>query len=211
MPRGCHPRSRANLRPPWCSGESGNPDGRPARVAPEPGAELELSPAGLGMSDEEFAAMVGPPTVERKPPPVRCSVCRHQDRPVVDGLLVLGIPLRAVTRSYGLARSALDRHRRLHLPRFSADSEARAVTEAGKLLPSAIEKLRYAGRFNLASTWPVFDRLWRALDASLGDSAKDRLLLALASACVWLFRVQEQSDVRKAIRALEAWRAIPDP
>ena len=210
MRRGEHPNSRANLRPPWRPGESGNLAGRPEHVAPAPGEPLVFSAARFGFTDEELMAMAAT-TTERKTPRVRCSVCLHENLPVIDGLLVLRIPVRAVARSYGLARSALGRHRRNHLPPFRADGEARAVTEAGKLLPFMIEKLRYADRYNLGSARPVFDRLWRLLEASLGDSAEDRLLLALASASVWLFRVQGHQDLRQAIAALKAWRDTRSP
>jgi len=206
MQRGEHLHSRANLRPPWRPGQSGNPAGRPEHVAPAPGEPLVFSAARLGFTDEELMAMAATTTTERKPPGLRCSVCLHENLPVIDGLLTLGTPLRAVAGGYALTRSALDRHRRNHLPRFPADGEARAVTEAEELLPSMIETLKRADRYNLQrSTWPVFNRLWEALESSLGDSAQDRLLLSLASACVWLYRVQEHNDVREAVRALEAW------
>ncbi len=212
MRRGLHPHSRANLRRPWLPGESGNVAGRPAHPVPEPGHELEFSAAGLGITDKHFVAVAGSRSSapEPKPPPIRCSVCRHQDLPVIDGLLVLRVPLRAIARNHGLARSALDRHRRFHLPAIPDASKARATMRADEIVPFSIEKLKFANSTGfIATARPVFDRLWEGLLDCLSDSPEDRLFLALASACIWLCRPQGGDDIRKAIHLLEGWRDIP--
>jgi hypothetical protein len=67
----------------------------------------------------------------------------------------------------------------------------------------------------MRSTWPTFNALWKAFEDSFGDSPEDRLRLCLATACVWLYRIQGRNgyeraadldDVKQAIGALESWQ-----
>lgn len=207
MRRGEHPSSRANLRPPWGPGQSGNPSGRRSlwsiiseRMAAPP--KEVMTPADFGMSNRAVMAMVRAGQKAR----VRCSVCRHKDLPIVDALLTLGVPIRAVARNYTLTRSAVGRHKQNHVPRFPAGGKARLMLQAEELLPPVIEKLKHVDRYNPERvTWPVFSKLWKALEDGLSDSPQDELWLCLASACVWLYRVQDKEDVRQAIAALESW------
>lgn len=146
---------------------------------------------------------------------VQCSVCRHESRALIDGLLTLGIPVRTVSGNYELSRSALERHKQRHLTAFPSAGKARAVMDAGAILYPHIEKLRRADKHDLMrSTWPTFSALWKVFEDSLGDSPEDRLRLCLASACCWLYRIQGRNgyereanleDARQAIGALESW------
>lgn len=146
----------------------------------------------------------------------QCSVCRHENRALIDGLLTLGIPVRAVAGNFGLSRSALERHKQNHLPAFSNAGKARTVMDAAAILHPHIEKLKRADTYDLMhSTWPTFSALWKAFEDSLGDSPEDRLRRCLATACVWLYRIQGRNgyeraadleDVKQAIGALESWR-----
>jgi hypothetical protein len=146
---------------------------------------------------------------------VQCSVCLHENRALIDGLLILGIPVRTLAGYYALTRSAVERHKQNHLPTFPTAEEARAIVDAEKILPPLIEKLKRADKDDLMrSTWPTFSALWKAFEDSLGDSPEDRLRLCLAQACVWLYRIQSRNgcereadleDTKQAIGALEAW------
>ena len=231
---GKHPNSRANLRPPWRPGTSGNRNGRPTggrwltkrnfkKLLRGDSTILdrflkEYPDSESAESKEKAVAVV---MKER----VQCSACRHAELPVIDGLLTLGIPIRVVARNFGLTRSSLDRHRRHHLPTFASAETARKVVGAAKLLGQVVAQLKRASGLALFDetrnalldeAWTAFEKLWTAFEQSLGDSADDRLRFCLADACLWLYRVQARipwiqaeenlEDVRHAIAALESWR-----
>jgi len=153
--------------------------------------------------------------IKQKRERVQCSACRHKNLAQIDGLLTLGIPVRTVATNYALTRSAAERHKQNHLPTFPMAEKARSVIKAEKLLAPLIEKLKTADEDNLLeSTWPVFDALWKAFENTLDDSPKDWLLLYLAKACIWLYRIRGRdydayeanlADVREAIQVLELW------
>jgi len=46
---------------------------------------------------------------------IPCTVCRHEGRAVIAGLLTLGIPVRAIARSYRFSKSAVERHKQRYL------------------------------------------------------------------------------------------------
>lgn len=52
-------------------------------------------------------------TVKRMPGPI-CSVCIHKERAAIDYRLATGEGIRSIAAAYGIPKSAVDRHKRLH-------------------------------------------------------------------------------------------------
>ena len=129
-------KSKKNLRPPWKPGQSGNPEGKArGNYGYKRRFEGELRKAFVQdmkrqQEAEEPVATMAVPTAEKKMPVelyIPCSVCRHEGQAVIDGLLTLGIPMRAIARSYGFSKSAVERHKRKHLPVSPDANKARQV------------------------------------------------------------------------------------
>ena len=127
-------KSIKNLRPAWKPGQSGNPEGRARggygykrRIMAEFRTAYEADK--LLNVQEPLPKESTPAVAESKPVDLRipCSVCRHEERAIIDGLLTLGIPLRAIARSYGFPKSSIERHKRAHLPVFPNSEKARQM------------------------------------------------------------------------------------
>ena len=64
-----------------------------------------------------------------------CTICTHAERAAIDVALVTGESLRDIAGQYHLSKSALERHRRDHLPGALATArEAEQVADADDLL-----------------------------------------------------------------------------
>lgn len=65
-----------------------------------------------------------------------CTACSHPDRPALDAALVSrNVPIRDLAGTYGLSKSAVDRHAKDCLPAALVQAEeAREVAAAGTLL-----------------------------------------------------------------------------
>ena len=67
--------------------------------------------------------------------PRTCSVCTHDNRPLVERALVAGEPLRSISSRTGLTRQALARHRDGHMPAALLKAqEVEEVADADDLL-----------------------------------------------------------------------------
>jgi hypothetical protein len=175
-------------------------DGRPPPEVPDP---AQRSPSAKEM------------TAVRVP----CSVCRHEQRALIDGLLALGTPLRQIAAGYGLSRSALHRHEQRHTPAFPAAEGARQIVEAESILPGLIKTFRYlssmrsygGGRRDELEK-EALDLLWDDLTSILTDSPRDQLLERIAAVAFRLGVIfghnQPGSDVEQAqaaVEDLESW------
>jgi hypothetical protein len=224
LKRGQHPNSRRNLCPPWRKGESGNPAGRPSGsynrrhrglrrlffdYMTKPWEEIE---AERRVREEEVAMRQH----EQRSKRVQCSICRHPQVALIDGLLTLGVPVRAIAINYRAARSAIERHKQNHLACLPIAQNARLAQKAVSVFPPLIEKLKSVDEDDLVqSTWPVFKDIWEAFMSTVGDTSIAKLQTCLAKACIWLYRVQARTeyeyeanhaDVGRAIQELELWR-----
>jgi hypothetical protein len=217
-------RSLKNLRPKWKQGESGNIDGRPRgsgfnqmllRAVAEDNAALERGEI-IGMYKVLQQAALSRETVVAKER-VHCSVCRHDKRPVIDGLLTLGIPLRAIATGYGLSRSSVFRHKQRHTPSFPGSEQARQIVEAESILPTLLDAFK-----NLALCWSgsrfveladaSLDALWEAFEALLTDNPRDSLLIRMANAAFRLgvvhghvYNGSDFDEAQEMLEALESW------
>ncbi len=59
----------------------------------------------------------------RKGSAMKCTVCTHPQRRMIDVSLLRHTPLRDLERRYGMSRSSLSRHSRLHIPVSIAKAE----------------------------------------------------------------------------------------
>ena len=67
--------------------------------------------------------------------PRRCSVCDHDDLAEINSALASKEPLRTIADRWSVSKTALIRHRNLHLPVSQIkDKEAEEVTRADDLL-----------------------------------------------------------------------------
>src|SRR5271169_1619689 len=151
--------SLQNLRAPWAKGTSGNPRG------PEAGWKDR---AREKMKPEKPVPVRAPKGRE-----VYCSVCRHSERATIDGLLTLGVPLRSLGRSYGLSKSSTERHKQNHLRTFPRPWEARQIVDGINALHVPMVILRRNPHYYDAES--LINRLWDALQATLGDNPHDEL------------------------------------
>lgn len=60
-----------------------------------------------------------------------CTVCQHANRDAIDAELVAGASYRALAGRFGLSRSAIERHKRDHVPRALAQSARAAEVARG--------------------------------------------------------------------------------
>jgi hypothetical protein len=79
--------------------------------------------------------------------PRTCSVCTHEQRPAIDRALVSGEPFRDIAKCFPISVSALDRHKRGHLPATLA--RAKAAQETSDAVDVMAELQRCFERVNL--------------------------------------------------------------
>lgn len=202
--RGQHPNSRANLRPPWAPGTSGNPKGRKSF--------WEYLEEDTGRERKAPAADTG---IIRKRGGNRCTVCQHPLRGYIDGLLVLGMSIRSTAGIYGLSASAVHRHKQHHIPKVPQASGARAAREACETVEPNLSALENTTTNNVDEvTWQVFLNLWEAFEDRIPDTPEGDFLRTLATASVWLFRLQgrgyydvsgKTEDIQAAYEVLVEW------
>lgn len=195
-------KSLKNLRPPWKPGESGNPEGRPEGSTERP---LRLP---------RLWTLKGP-----APRRIICRACVHPDRPMIDGLLLLGVPLRSVEKRYRVSRSVLSRHLRAHLPELEGRKIVRDVVKAERAVLAAARCIRSLSELTEVDQEYV-DRvaearktLWVAFPSASGPVGK--LQYAMVVALFDLARVQGREfdfgadgtfdDLKDAQEALERW------
>ena len=219
-------KSKQNLCPAWKPGESGNPKGRAwgcfsyKRRFEEGFRDAKIQDMKR-QPVEKPAVTVHVLTVEEIDalgPRIQCRVCSHEQLPVINGLLTLGIPLRALARSYGFSKSSVERRKQRHLPVFPYPERAREVVNGVELLRGPIYFLRrvdhvYAGRFQ-DCTWRVLCDLWKSLASTFGSNPTGRLQLVCLRAILrlayiaardWWAEEQNRKDLRIALQALESW------
>lgn len=209
--------SLRNLRAPWKPGESGNPAGRPPGTGGLSFAVMMKTALVLERELWSAPATDSGDTVQRAQEVlVPCSVCRHELHPLIDGLLVLGTPLRAMATAFGLSRSSLHRHKLRHTPTFRASHRGREIVQAETVLRKLLEAFRalaesHGSRF-VELAQEATETLYGTFDALLNDSPRNRLLIRMASAAYRLGIVHGHiyvgSDVEEAkavLEALESW------
>lgn len=220
---GRHPNSRANLRPPWREGTSGNPEGRPiGSGAPGARAIREFFRTGIASMElvNDLDDDTEPESDNEQSQPIaaryiQCSVCTHEKLPVIDGLLALGISLRDIAGAFGLSRSALHRHKKNHVRLFPQESTAKALFEAeNELYPLLITLRRTWQSAAQSEAWYTFNKLWDIMAAHLGDTQERYFIQRMLTACLWLFRASGRSwieyaeireDIQRGVEALELW------
>lgn len=72
-----------------------------------------------------------------------CRICQHKSRGEIDGLLVLGVPLRAVCAQFGVARTSLHRHSK-HVRDMAAKGLQRVTLEYSKHLRQSMAQVQKA-------------------------------------------------------------------
>ena len=222
-------KSKKNLRPRWKPGQSGNPEGRAwgsygyKRLVNE--MFRRAYEADKLLSEEEPAGERSIPAVEvAKPTELRipCSVCRNEGRAVIDGLLTLGIPLRAIARSCGFSKSSVERHKRRHLPVFPNVEKARQmkpIEEGLWQILNSRDGMRLSGPMDGAPR--ALERLWELNRGTATGSPLDQLRIATIVAFSYLFpilgrhpwdfrngeqnRKQNMKDYEAAIEVLKSW------
>lgn len=216
-----NPRSLENLRPAWKLGESGNPEGRAfGNYGHKRRFENMMIQAFNSASKRDSVSEEPAPVIKKELPEPRppCTVCRHGERAVIDGLLTLGIPLRVIARSYGFSKSSTLRHKQRHLSIFPDTEKAREIMNGEKLLSGPIYFLRraddlYRGRLQDCA-WRVLCDLWESLVSTFGSNPTGRLQLVGLEAIVHLAYIsarngwddkQNRGDLQTALQALESW------
>ena len=211
-------KSKKNLCPPWKPGQSGNPRGKAPgncgywrRLA----EELAEAQNPNALSKESTPAVEKAKPVERIP----CAVCRHSGRAVIDGLLTLGISLRAIARSYGFSKSSVERHKRRHLPVFPNAAKARQmkpIDEGLWQILNSRDGMRWSGPVDGAQR--AIERLWKLNRATETGSPLDRFRIVTLVAFSYLYpaiwgydlwnsEAKEESmrDYTTAIEILKSW------
>lgn len=79
--------------------------------------------------------------------PRTCSVCGHSERPAIDRALVAGEAFRAIAKRFSVSMSAVDRHKKAHLPLTL--TKAKAAREVSEAIDVMAELERCFGRVNL--------------------------------------------------------------
>jgi hypothetical protein len=148
-----------------------------------------------------------------KEPETPCTVCRHVERAVIDGLLVLGVPLRAIGKSYGLSKSSTNRHKQNHLRTFPDAEKARQIVDGINAIHVPMVILRRNPHYYDAEG--LINRLWHSLMATLGESPRDELCRVIVIAISYLKRIhytclsqrkeETERDFQMALKALECW------
>jgi hypothetical protein len=74
-----------------------------------------------------------------------CTICSHDERETIDGLLIADASLRDIAGQYTVSKSAVERHKAEHLPAVMVKSEqAREIAHADHLLAEANRLYRVA-------------------------------------------------------------------
>ena len=217
-------KSNKNLRPPWKPGQSGNPEGKAPgtygyrrRIMAEIDAAYE---ADKLLNTQEPSPKESTAVEEAKPElHIPCSVCRHAERAVIDGLLTLGLSLRAIARSYGFSKSSVERHKRRHLPVFPDAEKARQmkpIDEGIWQILNARDGMRFSGPRDGAQL--AIERLWKLNRATETGSPLDQFRIVTLAAfnclypALWRYdpwnpeaREQSMEDYKAAIELLKAW------
>jgi hypothetical protein len=147
-----------------------------------------------------------------------CCVCRHKDRAVIDGLLALGIPLRAIAHNYALPKSSVHRHSKRHVPTFRDTQRAVQVKEISEGLWRLLDSrdgMRLSGPVDGAQR--ALERLWNLNHATAIDDPLDRLRIVTIEAFAslipilwrdrWSLETRESNmkDYEAAIKKLKSW------
>jgi len=221
-------RSLKNLRPPWKPGQSGNPEGR---ARGNYGYERRLTEMFRRAYEADKLLSVQEPLPNESPPAVEeakttelripCSVCRHDERVVIDGLLTLGISLRAIARSYRFSKSSVERHKRRHLPVFPNAEKARQMKPIEKGLWQILDSrdgMRWSGPVDGAQR--ALERLWNLNHATAVEELLDRFRIVTIEAFSCLIPIlwrnrspfrapeiddQNRKDYKAALEALKSW------
>jgi hypothetical protein len=205
-------KSLKNLRAKWKSGESGNPGGRPPGTGFWAMLMREMLNDTQGVNTRMIVRAQEPVAVLAP-----CRVCRHPMSAVIDGLLVLGVPLRALAAEYRVSRSSLHRHKCNHTPTFPAGEQARQTVEAESVFPGLLDAFR-----ELANCWggsrfvelaeASLDALWEAFESLLTDDPRDALLVRMASAAVRLGFIRghiydgsDREQAQEILKDMESW------
>ncbi|MGA2974007.1 MAG: hypothetical protein ABSF77_01725 [Spirochaetia bacterium] len=146
-------------------------------------------------------------------PQTPCNVCRHEERAVIDGLLTLGIPLRAIARCYGFSKSSADRHKKNHLPTFPNAEKARQIVDGVNALHVPMIYLRQA-RYSFDAE-VIINRLFDSFMDTLGNNPLDSLRRVMLIALAYLFRTAgsgntAERDFEEALEVLESWGKTRD-
>lgn len=231
-------KSLKNLRPKWKPGQSGNPNGRPigsgfpswdrmrreAQDGPDP--EWESWYRAQLERIEALRRAVAPPIV-------RCKACLHPDRALIDGLLILDVPMRQIEKAYGVTRSTLSRHWRDHLPEVPETTDtARDVALIEKDMMAAAQVIRMMINPFRSTKWQrirfprdrsddnkIATAIWKLLNGlweifPFADGPEGYMQAAIIGAIRMLERVQGREfefdqgtdgDLEQAQRELEEW------
>jgi hypothetical protein len=138
---------------------------------------------------------------------------------VIDGLITLGIPLRALAGSYGFSKSSLFRHKKSHLAYFPNAKKARQVTTIQEGLWQILRSrdgMEMSGCHDGASR--ALGRLWNLNHATAIEDPFDRLRIATIEVFArlipilwrddsWSMKAREQNmkDYTAAIETLSSW------
>ena len=172
--------SLRNLRAPWKPGQSGNLAGRPSGTGFWEILMRDVSLRGSQGGDTQMMEHAREREIVTLIP---CSVCRHPLRAVIDGLLVLGVPLRALAVAYKVSRSSLHRHKSNHSPTFPTSERAGQTVQAESVLPGVLNAFHelascLSGSRFVELAEASLDALWEAFEALLTDDPRDSLLIS---------------------------------
>lgn len=72
--------------------------------------------------------------------PRKCSICSHGEREGIELALVNQVPYRSIAGQFSVSSSAVERHKREHLPRsLTHAAEAESAATAGRLLADLLK------------------------------------------------------------------------
>lgn len=101
-----------------------------------------------------------------------CKICAHEDRASIDTAIVENTSLRGIAKQFGVSASAVDRHKKKHIPKALASAKRAEEVGGATTLLSRIERIvsrceTMFDRADAAGEWRAAASMAREIRGSL--------------------------------------------